>query len=98
MSLEGNTLYSYGVLGSLIAKLDARANKDEVTKKTLAELRNVRIHLMTLQNTLEMKEHKLHKLEIEDARRDAALTSTLRKNRLLEKELNEIKEVLYDSI
>jgi len=98
MSHEGNTLYSYGVLGTLIAKLDARPDKTEASRKTLAELRNVRIHLMSLQNTLEMREHKLNNLELEDARRDAAITSYQRKIRILEKELKEIKDVLYDSI
>lgn len=98
MSLELNTLEGYGILSDLIAKLNARPNKDENTKKTLQDLRNVRITLMSLQNTLEMREHKLNKLELEDAKREAVVTSTLRKNRILEKELKDIKEVLYDSI
>jgi nitrate reductase beta subunit len=98
MNIEGNTLYSYGVLGTIIAKLDARQDKSESVKKTLNDLRNVRIHIMYLQNTLEMCQHKLQKMELEDCRRDAAITSYQRKLRVQEKELNEIKEVLYDSI
>ena len=98
MNIEGNTLYSYGVLGEIIAKLEARPTKDDKAKKMLSDLRNVRIHIMYLQNTLEMCQHKLQKLELEDCRRDAAITSYQRKLRVQEKELNEIKEVLYDSI
>ena len=98
MSFELNTLNAYAVLGELIAKLDARSNKTEANKKTLRGLRDVRIHLMSMQNTLEMREYKLSKLELEDARRDAAITTLQRKVRILEKELSDIKEVLYDSI
>ena len=98
MNIEGNTLYSYGILGTIIAKLDARENKDDLTKNTLRDLRNVRIHLMYLQNNLEMCQYRLNKAELENDKNDMILTSYQRRLKSMEKELKEIKNVLYDSI
>lgn len=98
MELNLDTLKSHGILSELTAKLEARPENTKETKKIISDLKGVNLHLLRLQEWYDYKDEKLTKTELENDRNDMILTSYQRKIRVLEKELNEIKTVLYDSI